>query len=194
MVCDGPTKLICDFVSKLAARIIFCSKDLLQFASRSQLDNVTCKLVKAKVIVRLADGVFCRNDKNDPVLPTLWAIKEAKARVFKRHLAQPEEAVLEKARVNGKVKPNTVYTTSANSSMRTIYGRVYYRKTSPRWLKQTSEKGGELLKRFLQSFCQKVKDPYTQTAITALLPSALFESLPLRPWPNFTENQSTTNL
>lgn len=194
MVCDGPTKLICDFISKLAARVIFCSKDLLQFASRSQLDNVTCKLVKAQAIVRLADGVFCRCDRDDPELPSLWAIKEAKARVFKRRLAQPEEAVIEKARTNGKIRHNTVYTTSSNSSMRTIYGRVYYRKTSPRWLKQTSKKGGELLNRFLRSFCQKIKDPYTQTAIAALVPSTLFEFLPLRPWPSFTEKKFTTNL
>jgi hypothetical protein len=193
MVCDGPTKLICDFISKLAARVIFCSKDLLQFASRSQLDNVTCKLVKAKIIVRLADGVFCRNDKSDPVLPTLWAIKEAKARVFKRRLAQPEEAVLEKARANGKVKPNTVYTTSSNSSMRTIYGRVHYRKTSPRWLKQTSAKGGELLTRFLQSFWQKIKDPYTQTAIAALIPYTDLNSLSLRPCQEFTQEQHSTS-
>lgn len=173
---DSPSRLIMEFVSKLTPRAIFCSKDLLQFASRTQLDNITSKLVKCDIIVRLANGVFCRKNKKDQHLPTLGEIVEAKARVFKRRLAQADEDATKMKQLKKMTGRNVLYTTSSSSSMKTIHGRVYYRKLSPRWLKLTSTRGGELLKQVLFFFHRKNTDRYIRTAIQALLPATFCDT------------------
>lgn len=135
------TALICALIAQLSVREVFCSQDLLAFVKREQLDNILCRLVKRKVIVRLSSGVFCRNVPEDPALPSLAEIEIAKARVFQRRLGEHAEQVAARknARKNESRNPEqeakTIYTTSATSSMNTIYGRVYYRRTSARWLK-----------------------------------------------------------
>lgn len=165
----NPVQAIHNFVSNLAAREIFCSKDLLRFAKRSQLDNITSDLVASNVIVRLARGVFCRRDKKDTKLPSMQEIIEAKARAWKRRLGRASSKLLAGFHPKKKeARKRTFLTTSATSSMQTIYGRVYYKRLSVNRFESDTTNSDKKLKSLLQILIHESTDFFTRTALRAV--------------------------
>jgi hypothetical protein len=141
--------LIGRFVTELPRRTIFVTRELLTFGLRSTVDCVTSSMVGKGILIRLANGVFVRNDPGMK-MPSLEEIVEAKARGFARkanplgaHLAS-EFNIRPKARrtaVNRKeeksaLKREPIVATFAvlgcTTSFRTIHGRVEFRHTAGR--------------------------------------------------------------
>ncbi len=141
--------LIGKFIAKLPERRVFVTRELLTFGLRSTVDCVTSSMVGKGLIIRLANGVFVRNDEGVP-LPTLEEIIEAKARSFARkvnplgvHLAKqfklkpkPRKHVINKKTPIPGMKTEPIVASYAilgcTSSFRTIYGRVQFRHTPGR--------------------------------------------------------------
>ncbi|MCC7528142.1 MAG: hypothetical protein IT342_06455 [Candidatus Melainabacteria bacterium] len=141
--------LIGKFVTELPRRRIFVTRELLTFGLRSTVDCVTSAMVGKGILIRLANGVFVRNDPGMK-MPSLEEIVEAKARAFAkkanpldRHLAT-EFKINPKARrhaVNKKKERSALKrepivaifaVLGCTSSFRTIHGRVEFRHTPGR--------------------------------------------------------------
>jgi hypothetical protein len=169
-----PTALIGKFVDQLAVREVFCSKDLLPFAERSQIDNVLSRMTKKRIIIRLARGIYCRKDHKDPELPSMLEIISAKARVFKRRLGKASKKLKAKAKtLYQRLKEKTnrtlvLFTTSATSSMQTIYGRVYYQQASARWLEPDTTSSGITIKKFITALLGQ-SNIFTRSGLQALV-------------------------
>lgn len=177
----SPVQAIHNFVSNLAVREIFCSKDLLRFAKRSQLDNITSDLVANNVIIRLARGVFCRRDKKDTKLPSMHEIIGAKARAWKRRLGKASSKLLEKLHpTSKKARKQSFLTTSATSSMQTIYGRVYYRRSRVNQFESDTTDSDKKFKSFLLALINKTTDFFTRTALRAVTSQDHYLDRPLQ--------------
>ncbi len=141
--------LIGKFVTELPRRRIFVTRELLTFGLRSTVDCVTSAMVGKGILIRLANGVFVRNDIG-MTMPSLEEIVEAKARAHGRkanpvgeHLArefriQPKakRPARNKKKERSALKREPIVATFAvlgcTTSFRTIHGRVEFRQTSAR--------------------------------------------------------------
>lgn len=54
------TKLVSEYLERIPTGKPFFSAELLQFGSRADIDQILCRLVKDKKIMRIARGVFLR--------------------------------------------------------------------------------------------------------------------------------------
>lgn len=73
------------YVNELPKQQIFVTRELLTYGCRDAVDKCVQGMVRTGFIVRLARGVFVRNDA-DLKEPTIIQIAEAKARAFSKHL------------------------------------------------------------------------------------------------------------
>lgn len=78
-------RLIRRYIHQLPPQSIFVTRDLLAYGDRKSVDWITCFLVAKKYIVRLARGVFIRNDVGLKI-PSIEEIVEAKARAFGKRI------------------------------------------------------------------------------------------------------------
>jgi len=105
---------------------ILTTRDLLQYGFRNNVDKVTSRLVKIKVIKRIARGVFIKRRSKTP---SAWQIANAKARAFgKRIVTHGKEIARELSLVVSNEKPQLVYLVEGRtSSFRSAAGRIYMR-------------------------------------------------------------------
>ncbi len=119
-------------VFSLESGRIFATRDMLMHGSRSAVDHATSRLVHKKVIIRLARGIFVRNDQQTE-MPEIAEIAMAKAAAFGRDMYFD---LLDAARllclVSGKSKENVFSTTSRSSKFDTIHGTVHLKGVSVR--------------------------------------------------------------
>lgn len=136
--------LIGRFVGRLPRGKIFITRELLTFGTRGAVDSITSWMVRSGMIIRLANGVFVRSDK-DLEIPSLQEIVEAKARASVKFAQCTGEKVAQdfeltprlRRRSKSKKKEDPPFVATygvlgCTSSFETIYGRVQFRHTSPR--------------------------------------------------------------
>lgn len=143
--------LIGKFVGELPRGRIFVTRELLTFGVRSTVDCVTSSMVGKGIIIRLANGVFVRNDIGLK-MPSLEVIVEAKARAFAKKVnslgvqlaseskmtPKPRRRVanqkveIEKTGIKAEPIVASYAVLGCTSSFRTIYGRVQFRHTAGR--------------------------------------------------------------
>src|SRR5262245_59954202 len=73
------------FVSQLPKGQIFASMELVHMGPRYMIDSTTSNMVKAGVIIRLARGVFVRND-DDLELPSKEEVAAYNAKIFAKRI------------------------------------------------------------------------------------------------------------
>lgn len=101
--------------------VAFSTAQVLSCGNRNAVDIALCRLVKKRVITRLAAGIFVVNSDSG-VLPSPGEIARAKASRFDKKL------------VEGRSGPQSAFcyfTDGCRSSFQTIYGRICFRHRSP---------------------------------------------------------------
>lgn len=135
------------YVNELPKQQIFVTRELLTYGCRDAVDKCVQGMVRRGFIVRLARGVFIRNDA-DLKEPTIIQIAEAKARAFSKHLLpskvaqaaalgleKPPKPKKKKVKVAKKVFPPATATFSVlgtTSMFFTIHGYVKLEHVSAR--------------------------------------------------------------
>jgi hypothetical protein len=153
--------LIGKFIGELPSGQPFITRECLTFGLRSVVDSVLWNLVNRGVIIRLANGVFVRNDVGMK-MPTLTEIVKAKARA---HVRRAIPLGIQLAKAKGLVpKPRRKVKNQKQSSapdrvevvascavlgdttrFNTIYGCVEFRRTPSRKFCLAKEKFTQIL-------------------------------------------------
>ncbi len=145
------------FIADLPPQTIFVTRELLTFGDRKSIDWLTCILVRRETILRLARGVFVRNDVGME-LPSLLQIAEAKARAFGKLIIPTLENLAKKrdlkkpSKVDRRVKEIPDYAGVAQFSVigckgnfHTEHGRVTFKSIAPRKFFLHQEKVGKTI-------------------------------------------------
>ena len=117
------TTYIYRHIMRLPRMKLFTTRELLQYGRRSAVDQALYRMVKAKFIIRLARGVFVRDDSRNP---SLFEIATVKAAAFGKKLLKHAVSKL----VELKLVPRTETVISLfaisghSSSFLTCHGRV----------------------------------------------------------------------
>lgn len=145
------------FIADLPPQTIFVTRELLTFGSRRRVDWVTSHLVANEIIIRLARGVFVRNDKGMEI-PPVNEIVEAKARAFgkliiptladlaaARGLEKPKKADKRKKEIPDYEGVAQFSVIGCKGNFMTEHGRVTFRTVAPRKFFLHQEKVGKTL-------------------------------------------------
>lgn len=148
------------YVNRLPMGQLFGTRELLAYGNRGAVDKATQGMVRSGMILKMANGVFVRNDVN-LVEPSIEEIARTKARVFGKHLipsglAQAANLGLErpiKLRRKGKnlvmPKPPFPGTTfgvlGTTSAFWTVHGYVQLKHMSARKYFVAQQNVGEIL-------------------------------------------------
>lgn len=140
--------LIGKFVGGLQTRQIFITRECLTFGTRAAVDTVLWNMVARAVIIRLANGVFVRNDIGMK-MPELADIIKAKARAHVRRAIphgvdlaiqhrlepKPRRPVKNQKEKSTRDKFEVIACCAVlgdTTRFNTIYGRVEFRRTPAR--------------------------------------------------------------
>jgi len=130
-------------ILRLPATRIFTTRELLQYGSRGAVDQTLYRLVLAKSIIRLARGVFVRDDSLNPSQETILLAKAAAwGKTVFRH-AQKILAPLGLADLSAKQK-STFAINAHSSSFDTRQGRVYVHGIGTRRVKLCQNEAGKI--------------------------------------------------
>ena len=116
-------------IRKLPSTQIFTTREVLIYGARAAIDIALHRMVKAGFIVRLARGVFVR-DNSSP--PPLEQIVLAKAKAFRRKFAEHPESILRELGISAAKNDLLFATDGDSSSFDTIHGRVFLKRICPR--------------------------------------------------------------
>lgn len=115
-------------ISNLGANVVFTTGEMLLHGSRSAVDSALSRLVRKEVIRRLAAGVFIAVEGMS-WFPSALVIIIAKARAFKKR-------VFESSGGNEPSNSNIFLTDGCRTSIATVHGRLHFRTTSMRKLRE----------------------------------------------------------
>jgi len=145
------------FIAELPPQRVFITRELLTFGSRKSIDWLLCIMVKKEMILRLARGVFVRNDVGMK-MPALREIAEAKARAFgkliiptlkdlakKRRLSQHPKVDRRKKDVPDPEGVAQFSVIGSKGNFQTRYGRVTFKSIAPRKFFLHQEKVGKTI-------------------------------------------------
>lgn len=153
--------LIGRFIGELGSRQIFITRECLAFGKRAAVDTVLWHFVRSGVLIRLANGVFVRNDVGMK-MPTLAEIIKAKARAHVRSaippgtqlavknklVPKPRRKVKNQSKSSTKDKEGVIASCAVlgdTTSFNTIYGRVEFRRMPARKFCLAKEKATQIL-------------------------------------------------
>lgn len=157
----GAFNLCRKYVNALPKGQLFGTRELLSYGNRATIDKCTQAMVGSGMVLRMARGVFVRND-DDLKIPTVEAIACTKARLFGKFMipseaAQAAEWGLEKVPIKRrkrrrkppkKVLPTAEFTFAVlgtTSSFETIHGYVKLKHQSARKFFVAQHDVGKLL-------------------------------------------------
>ncbi|HEY9785627.1 MAG TPA: DUF6088 family protein [Candidatus Obscuribacterales bacterium] len=138
-------------IARLQQGQIFTTRELLSYGKRANVDQVMSRLVKSEVVIRLARGVFIRNDDGIE-LPSVWEVAKAKAAAFAKNIYRAgDDAWVVLGLKNKGQQTTTTFATSGRSS------RFWYRDSlicfigmAPRKLALGDSKPGLVLRALWQ--------------------------------------------
>jgi hypothetical protein len=135
---------VIDFIRGHIARLdfdkILLTGDLLEYGSRASVDVALSRLVGAKVLLRVANGVFVRAGSK---IPTAEEIAKAKAERFGKTMGAYKGNLSGEVHLGGDREPYLYATDGRTSSFGTIHGRVTLVHVCWRTNHVTAIKGGE---------------------------------------------------
>ena len=156
----GVFSLCRKYVNQLPRGKVFVTRELLPYGHRDAIDKCTQAMVGRMMVLRLARGVFVRNDPGLEI-PSIKEIAEAKARAFAKRIipsgiAQAAMLGLEKPiklrkKGNRYVRPKPPFrgvsfaVLGTTSEFWTIHGYVQLKHISARKFFAAQHKVGELL-------------------------------------------------
>jgi len=138
------TEYIYRHITRLPPSTIFTTRELLLYGKRSAVDQALYRMVKAKVLIRLARGVFVRDDSSNPSPLEIAAVKAA---AYGKKLFTFGQTLLNEfglSSANDQTKA-TFAVNSHSSSFWTIQGRVYLRGIGPRKVALSETEVGQIV-------------------------------------------------
>jgi len=137
------TEYIYRHIQKLPATCIFTTRELLRYGNRGAVDQTLYRMVRSGFIVRLARGVFVRDDT---LQPTKRQIALAKAIAWGKQLVAHAESVLNDLGLPVTGNFTQAFAVNAHSSSYwTIRGRVYLKGIGTRKMKLCESKVGQIV-------------------------------------------------
>lgn len=106
------------YINRLHSNTIFSTKEVLQYGTRTAIDKTLSRLVKSGRIIRIARGLFRREDYNIP-MPALAEIAKCKANVFDKKIIAKDSNTNNTTLLNRTSTTNntqTIYLTNGRSS------------------------------------------------------------------------------
>jgi hypothetical protein len=129
----APT-LILRHINGLPFGQLFCTRDFLNYGPRDSVDQCMYRLVRDKVVFRVARGVFVRLKPGTPI-PTAEQIVEAKTKAFGRKLHKHGRNALKHIlKRTSEQHPHVFATDGATTSFRSIHGTILLVRYAPRKL------------------------------------------------------------
>src|ERR1700719_2750934 len=120
------------FVFRLAKGQMFASMELVHMGPRYMIDHTTSMLVRAGIILRLARGVFVRNDAG-LTLPSREEVAVYKANVFAKRIFVHGATAAARLGLKKADPTRTIFATNGcTSSFGCLGERVYFQGLSPR--------------------------------------------------------------
>jgi len=120
------------FVFQLPKGQMFASMELVHMGPRYMIDSTTSNMVKAGIILRLANGVFVRND-HGLKLPSREEVAAYKAKIFAKRIFVHGSEAAAKLRLKKSDSTKTIFAINGSSSSYVCLGkRIYFHGLSPR--------------------------------------------------------------
>ncbi len=116
------TDYISHHIRTLAPTEIFTTRQMLIYGTRAAVDSALCRMVGSGFIVRLARGVFVRDDSKEP---TMAEIVKAKLQSFQSYVSAHAESILFDLSMVFFGDTNTFAKYGSSSSFATVRGRAY---------------------------------------------------------------------
>lgn len=170
------TMRLCRFISELPQGKTFTSIQCMQYGPRTSVDQALCRMVKAGRIVRVAYGVFVRNDDQAP-LPSVAEIAEAKAKAFGKQIYIHGRQLARKFRLlEAEQEEQARFLVHASSSsFNTIHQRVYFEHASPRRTRIRGSKAAQMVAALWHLGKQRVTAAEVQKATFELFRDDMIE-------------------
>jgi hypothetical protein len=199
-----PSNWIKRYIAALKDGDVFTTRCFMGFGSRAAIDQCLYRMVKDGRIIRLARGVFAKNEV--PATITLYDLAKIKAQAFGKSIY--EHGTTAAAEMGLLEKPEPVFATDGcTSSFGTFLGRIHVKSVSAKkrdfgtpgsdplrrtlkglWYlgKRLCNKG--IIQKYLQQFNNRKGDEVLAEE-AATLPYWLIEKFPFRPHLAITASQ-----
>lgn len=137
---------VLNWIRRFGIKNIFVTRQLLGLAKRSALDQVLHRLVKKKVLRRLARGVFIGYDEE---IPEIEEIVRVKAKYFGKKLAAGSDRVLNAAGlINQNVQGLSLASNGKSSSLKVLGKTVKVRGTMMNMVEAGDTNAGKMIRAF----------------------------------------------
>jgi Family of unknown function (DUF6088) len=121
-------------IFKLLPRVIFSTRDMLNYGPRAAVDQCLYRLVKSGRIIRLAWGLFMKEEYDGP-LPTILEVAKAKAGAFGRKIISDAADAAKRLELTNVANGRTTYAiNSGSSSFRYNHQVIHFKGISARKL------------------------------------------------------------
>ncbi len=138
------TTFIRRHIFRLPLGRIFTTRQLLSYGRRAAVDQATARLVRQKIIVRLARGVFVR--EGSPI-PSVFAVARAKARSFGKRVRLHPRSLASELGLGLKPPAQPTFAVAASSSSFQFGSlQIHLKKTAPRKLSLGDSPAGRVLR------------------------------------------------
>ena len=130
-------------IMQLPATQIFTTREVLQYGLRGAVDQALSRLVRAEEIVRLAPGVFVRDDS---LKPSLYEIAKAKMTAWNKSLFTHAENLLISMQLlpENEAAASVIAVDSHSSSFMTVAGRVHVKGIGNRRVRLSANVAGRI--------------------------------------------------
>jgi hypothetical protein len=129
-------------IRQLPPTQIFTTREMLIYGTRSAVDAALHRMVKSQFIVRLARGVFVRDES---CRPSLSEIVAAKAKAFGIKIVKHAETMLQELKIRQHGDDSIFAKNGSSSSFWTIRGRAYLKSMSARKIDLCETKVGRII-------------------------------------------------
>lgn len=158
-------------INRLPQGIIFSTRDLLHYGTRAAVDQCLYRLVKAQIIIRLAWGLFMRNEYDDTLLPLASTVAIEKAKAFGRQIISHGIDAAKKLGLTPADNQPLIFATNGRSSS-FRFGKnklvIYFKGVSARKMALGDSQVG-LIIRALSQLGETICSPtIVSTAVSAL--------------------------
>ncbi len=132
---NGYTSLLVRMhIRKLADQAMFVTRDCLVYGTRNAVDLVLSRMVKARIIIRLARGVFMKMSSISKLkLPSVLEVAQAKAKAFGKRIFEHGADLAKKLGLVEEANREPSFITDGPTSS-FLYGetRIHFKGAAPR--------------------------------------------------------------
>ena len=138
------------FISSLPTNKLFTTRDVLVYGTRASVDQILYRLVKAGVLMRLARGVFAKQDSDNPHNFSYFDIAKVKARAFAKQVAAHGSDLAYELGLIPKLEDNndkfTFCVNGSTSKFKADKTTIYFKRACARRTALSDSRAGKALR------------------------------------------------